>query len=465
MNEADTLYKLFFAIMIVAATQGAPTPSAQPVPQAQTPTPAQPSQPSPAAQSIFGVEFFTGFNALADQAQQLQVSWVRLNRFFWPDVEPARGERRWSAMAGLESDLIAASQRGMKVVLVVRKTPAWAQSVAGEDCSPPRREHLQAYAAFMRDAVARYSQPPYNVKYWEMGNEVDLDPSDEGNYGVWGCWGNKNDAYFGGGAYADMLKVVQPAMKSADPSAQVLLGGLLLECNAHYLTCLSNKFLEGIVRNGGGPFFDGIGFHAYDYYAHTLGTFGNPKWDSAWDTNGLALDAKLRFLQVVLQKYGVAGKYFILSETSVLCWSCPPAPPDHEATKAYFVPQLFATGMANNLKAVIWYSYNSQWEQSPLVDKDSKPLPAFTAIQVVGQKLGAATYAGVVPANEMQTDKARGYKFRVNGKEIWLMWATTLNNTLVTLPANPSAITDALGMAQPAARAFALTPKPLYIEW
>lgn len=458
MNEADTLYKLFLALVIVATTQVTPTPA----PAAQTPAPPQANF---ITKSIFGVEFFNGFSAVANQAQQLRASWVRLNRLFWPDVEPTQGERRWSALADLENDLIAASQRGIKVILVVRRTPAWARTVRGEDCSPPKRGFLPAYAAFMHDVVARYSQPPFNVKYWEMGNEVDLDPSQEGNFGVWGCWGDFNDDYFGGGYYADMLKVVQPAMKSADPEAQVLIGGLMLECNAYYLSCKENRFLEGVVRNGGGPFFDGVGYHAYDSFNYAVGAYENPNWSSSWNTNGTTLEAKLRYLQSILQQYNVAGKYFVMSEGALLCWDCPPNPPDHELTKAYYVPQLFAAGMANNVRAVIWYSYNSQWMGSALIEANGKPLPAYTAIQVLGQKLGNATYAGEVSASEMQSNKARGYKFRVNGREVWLMWALTLNNTLVTLPANPNAITDALGNGQPAARAFTLTTKPLYIEW
>ena len=41
---------------------------------------------------------------------------------------------------------------------------------------------------------------------------------------VFGCWGDNDDDYYGGGYYADMLKMVYPAVKSADPQAQVLIG-------------------------------------------------------------------------------------------------------------------------------------------------------------------------------------------------------------------------------------------------
>lgn len=412
-----------------------------------------------------GIEFFNGFAQIADEATKLNAAWIRFNNFFWSEIETTPGERKWSAMANVERDLLAAAQRGMQVILVVRRTPTWARSAGMPDCAPPTRANLPAFTRFMRDAVARYSAPPFNVKYWEMGNEVDLDPSLEGNYGVWGCWGDNNDAYYGGGYYADMLKGVYPAVKTADPAAQVLVGGLMLECPSRFDQCRENRFFEGVLRNGGGAFFDGVGFHAYDGYDHNLGQYNNPKWLSSWNETGPVTVAKLRFLQSSLQQYGVTGKYFVMSEGSLICWSCNESPPAHELTKAYYVPQLFAAGMEHNLRAVIWYSYNSQWQQTSLLDQHNKPTPAHIAMQVLGQKLGNAEFVGTLSTAEMQTTHARGYKFRVNGKAVWLMWAISQGTVLVNLPANPTAITGVLGEAQPAARAFTLSTKPIYIEW
>ena len=78
-----------------------------------------------------------------------------------------------------------------------------------------------------------------------------------------------------------MLKVAYPQIKAADPQAQVLVGGLLLDCDPRpgagcSLTAqnaIPPKFLEGILRNNGGPYFDGVSFHAYDFY-DWVGYFG-----------------------------------------------------------------------------------------------------------------------------------------------------------------------------------------------
>jgi alpha-L-arabinofuranosidase len=106
----------------------------------------------------------------------------------------------------------------------------------------------------MHDAVERYSAPPYNVKYWEIYNEPDAPKNtNEPPYGmIYGCWGISGDTYFGGEAYGEMLKVVYPYIKSANSSAQVLVGGLLLDCDPRTVCTtgpgsIPPKFLNGIL--------------------------------------------------------------------------------------------------------------------------------------------------------------------------------------------------------------------------
>ena len=126
----------------------------------------------------------------------------------------------------------------------------------------------------MHALVARYSVALYNIKYWELWNEPDIASSNFPGDNLFGCWGDPNDPYYGGGYYADMLREVYPQIKAADPQGQVLVGGLLLDCDPRLgAGCEKvknnnqpSKFLEGILRKNGVPFFDGVSFHAYDYY-------------------------------------------------------------------------------------------------------------------------------------------------------------------------------------------------------
>ncbi|MCK4827856.1 hypothetical protein KA005_69650, partial [bacterium] len=192
---------------------------------------------------------------------------VRYNALLWQKVEPNSGDRQWDAVAELESKLINAADFGLSTILIVRGTPSWAQKVPGAACGPVRQDKLADFASFLSDAVSRYSSPPFNVKFWELGNEPDVDPSLVRPNSVFGCWGDNSDPYYGGGYYAEMLKVVYPAIKAADPEAKVLIGGLLLDCDPTYppegKDCKPGKYLEGILRNGGGEYFDIVSFHGY----------------------------------------------------------------------------------------------------------------------------------------------------------------------------------------------------------
>jgi hypothetical protein len=120
--------------------------------------------------------------------------------------------------------LIEASDRGLNIILIIRSTPSWAQKRSGVSCGAVKFEKLSAFSKFVGDAVARYSNPPYNVKYWELGNEPDIDPSLVPSDNPFGCWGDDTDLYYGGGYYAEMLKQIYPVIKAADPEAHVLIG-------------------------------------------------------------------------------------------------------------------------------------------------------------------------------------------------------------------------------------------------
>ncbi|HEX9090337.1 MAG TPA: hypothetical protein VF831_02555, partial [Anaerolineales bacterium] len=162
-------------------------------------------------------------------------------------------------------------------IMLIGDTPDWALKT-GFTCGAVAQDKFPALANFAYDLVKRYSVPPFNVRYWELWNEPDA-------AGLLGCWGDPTDRdYYGGYYYGQMIKAVYPSIKLADPQAQVLVGGLLLDCNPDPnfpqpppKDCTPSKFLKGILESGAGPYFEGVSFHAYDYYSGT-GTYWNPNW-------------------------------------------------------------------------------------------------------------------------------------------------------------------------------------------
>ena len=394
-------------------------------------------------------------------------AWLRINALEWSKIEPQEGQREWTAAAPLEAALRAAAENNLPVILVVRSTPAWAQKVAGAYCGPIKPEKLGAYAVFMQDVVMRYSQPPYNVKYYELGNEPDIDPALIGGDSPFGCQGNGADPMYGGGEYAAQLQQAYPAIKAANPDAQVLIGGLLLDCDpvnppaGKY--CVPARYLEGILAGGGGDFFDGVSYHAYDYYAGPY-QYSNGNWHSSWNTNGPVVVPKTLFLRSLLKAYGYPDKLLLNTEAGLLCGRSGSEPeclaPEYELSKAYYVAELNFLSRLEGLDASIWYSLYG-WRGTAMLTQDGKPLPVLKAFQFSAQQLEGAEPVGKVTG----LPQVRGVEVQKEGKRIWLIWSADGQTYDVVLPAKPAAIYDVFGAAQPVNQQITLSSAPQYIEW
>ena len=131
-------------------------------------------------------------------AEQLGARWLRLNVVTWKAIEPVPPvggvhTYRWSELAIVEQDILAANHARLTVVLGVKEHPAWAVVDPSKPCSAVRDDRLQDFAAFIGALVARYQGPPFNVRYWELGNEPDADPTLVPADAGYGCWGDIED--------------------------------------------------------------------------------------------------------------------------------------------------------------------------------------------------------------------------------------------------------------------------------
>jgi hypothetical protein len=349
----------------------------------------------------------------------------------------------------------------------VRSTPEWARKIAGTGptCGPIAENKLAAFGNFMNALVKRYSVAPYNVKYWEMWNEED-GPILAGD-NIWGCWGDVNDTYYGGGYYAEMLKAAYPRMKAADPQAQVVLGGLLLDCDPRPGAGCANVghdpkqslFLEGVLSNGGGSAFDGISYHAYDYYQGQAGYFFNPNWTSAWNTTGPVGIAKAQYINELLDQHGISGKFLMNTESALLCSYCSNNA-RFETIKASYLAQANGSAIAGGLRANIWYSVFG-WNGSGLVDGSGNPLPAYTALQFGRSELRDASWASDITAYS----GVKGYEFNRGDRRVWMVWSVDGSTHSVSLPSKPLAARDMLGGIVTPATTMDISVYPLYLEW
>lgn len=391
-------------------------------------------------------------------------TWTRRS-LNWAEIEPIEGQRNWNT--NFEQELIRANNLGIRTILIIENTPSWALK-PGFNCGPVASDKFPLFGNFVYDTVKRYSVEPYNVQYWELWNEPDV-------AGFLGCWGDPNDKkYYGGKYYGQMLTYVYTKFKEANPLSQVLVGGLLLDCDPNNppsgRTCVESKFLQGILEAGGGPYFDGVSFHAYDYY-RSLGQYGNSNWNSSSNANGPVSIKKSEYLTDILNRYGVSSKYLLNTETALfygpnvdypLCVE--DAPPELEETKAYYVIHSYATSVAYKYRANIWYAAFGG-RCAAMFNSDLSPLPAFNAYRFAINKLEEANFIRDVT----EFSGIMGYEFQIPGRKLWVIWSKDGLDHPITLPKEPVLINKVGpdGIAVQIANTVSLTVglSPYFIEF
>ncbi len=380
---------------------------------------------------VYGAETYDFQTWKLNSANAAGVRWLRQSAFDWDLIEPVRYDNPvydWSQVD--EAGLIQASSRNLTVIGTIKFTPSWAQKIPGEYCGPIAPNSMDEFARFVSALVARYSIPPYNIRYWEFGNEVDVDPDllpDPRN--GYGCWGDESDPYYGGRYYADMLKWAYPAVKAASSSSQVLIGGLLLDCDPTHppagKTCKPAKFLEGILINGGAGSFDIVSFHSYIGF----GKFGSDSTLKIRDEDnpsfayrGGQIIGKIDFIKSVLSAYQVSKPIF-MTEVSLSCKEeevfCTTEQALFWDLQADFVVSSNLRSWGEGLIGTIWYTLEeSYWRGTGLHINTGAPKPGYYALQFMSTELKDAT----VKAKISDYPGLRGYKFELTTKNVWVLW-------------------------------------------
>lgn len=153
--------------------------------------------------------------------------------FGWDAMEPAPGRYDWSFWDDVVRTAVEKHQ--LRLIPYVCYTPQWAATDPGPDHwkSPPRDPAL--FASFVQTLVRRYR--PW-IQSWELWNEPD------------------NQAYWTGTVadFAALTRAGAAAVRRADPTATVVLGGL-----AGDLDFLDTLFREEAIA----PHVDVVNLHSY----------------------------------------------------------------------------------------------------------------------------------------------------------------------------------------------------------
>lgn len=378
---------------------------------------------------LFGVQMYLGSGHSSPYYQDLidsGATWTR-HVIEWKMVEPTNttpDQYNWDAVDGA---IGIAEEQCYPVVLTIGGNPSWA-SVNGE--GPLTKVGLDELVQFVRAVVERYDGDgiddvpgSYRVENFELYNEPDGGQSayDE-------RWGLHPDLY------AAMLKAVYPAVKAANPNAQVIFGGIAYdwftdqdaqhpENNGPFV----RSFFDGVLKNGGGAYFDKMNFHFYPLFG------GN--WTQNFPKDGPGLVEKTAAVRATLTKYGLS-KPVIITEAA---WhNSGDVPYGSDTLQVRMVIQIYAQGIVAGVPMLAWwpigdpgagYQYNSglvtNGENTTPVRK-----PAFYAYQAMAREMAGATYVGQIAKD---TSDVKAYRFQdgVHGRTVYIAWTNPTDPSIV----------------------------------
>jgi hypothetical protein len=396
----------------------------------------------------FAVEVEVGANVKPDsltlqRAKELGVGSIRLHRrLSWRKAQPEiNGPIDLTVFADFEEELRGLSGANIVPMVTVWDYPRWATAVANS-CSPIKPEHINAYAGFVSRLVNRYKNPPFNVKYWEMGNEPDVDVRAVPPDSIYGCWGNYDDQeFYGGRQYGEMLKVAGAAIRSADPEATVIMGGVIMHTPyGNPPGSLTEKFLRGVFSVGAAPFFDILPFHGHalyynrvaDYSGSSAGGWGNPDPNKDGPTRGKTAIAK-----AVMASFGVT-KTLWLNEVSMGCksdesWCMPPSESYYQAM-ADHLPRMMSRALNTGVERISWYTLaGGGWNYTDLLKPDNSPTPAFISYQNLIAQLNGTSLPSI---KVNYANGVEAYRFSRAGRVVDVVFVVEGDSKIIELPAD-----------------------------
>lgn len=402
----------------------------------------------------FGVEVEIGANVKPDspvlaRARELGVGSIRLHRrLSWRLAQPNLDDTiNFSQFAEFEAELRGLASANITPMVTIWDSPLWA-TVQPKNCSAIRQDRLSHFAAFLSAVVNRYKAPEFNVHVWEIGNEVDIDPRAVPAESFYGCWGNADDkTFYGGKQYGEAIKVAGAAIRAADPSAKIVIGGLIThQWEGSPQFSYTDQFLRGVLSVGAGPYFDAIGFHGhFTYYNQVLDYASAPYggWVNADPAKNGPIKGKISVLKSALNAYG-QNKPLWLNEVSMGCpikdfdgstlaWCNPSPQPGFYVAMADHIPRMMVRYLHAGVERFVWYSLaGAGWRFSDLLGSDNQTATlGFTAYKNLITQLNGVNLS---PTQVNYANGVEAYRFNRVGNFVEVIFATDNSSKTITIP-------------------------------
>jgi hypothetical protein len=309
-------------------------------------------------------DFFHSTKVLA-ALQQSKPAWVRVF-LGWNAVEPTQGGYNTAEIANYKA-FFGALPANTKIDVDVLGSPAWANGGSPATSTPP--VNAADYARFVNYLANAFHG---RVSAWEIWNEED------------------NAAWWSGtpAQYVALLKASYPAIKSADPNATVLIGGL---------TGNDGVYLSQLYSAGAKGSFDAVGVHT-----DTACNITSPyvvEYNPGTHTINQYFFLGFIGLHAAMVAAGDGGKPIYITElgwsaTSAECnvghWAGQKLAGVTDATQATYLAQAYhclAAPQYSYVKAAMWFELFDQGNTTDwinnfgLLNHDYTPKPAFATFQ------------------------------------------------------------------------------------
>ncbi|QGU08517.1 Cellulase (glycosyl hydrolase family 5) [Corynebacterium occultum] len=185
------------------------------------------------------------FRDMLDEQVAMGSQWIRVSAI-WKDIEYRKGSYDWS---GLDSRMAAISDAGLKPLMLIHQWPNWVEGfgVIGSGAAGD-------YADFAEQVALRYGD---QARAYEIWNEPNLER----------FWPNPSPD-----AFAELLAAAGPRLQAADPSAEVLSGGLAPATDDPGYSISGKTFMTRLYELGANEHVTGLAMHPYSYPERPTGT-------------------------------------------------------------------------------------------------------------------------------------------------------------------------------------------------
>jgi hypothetical protein len=308
---------------------------------------------------------------------------------YWSLAEPAPGVFDW---ASTDAFLISTARYGFGRLPFIWGSPSWVARAPSRRCHFPRLRcetlrlpvhsfrQRRAWSEFLRALVGRYGP---SGTFWALHPEVRRDPIRN-----WQIWNEENDHRFGeasAGGYAALLRVSAPAIRSVDPDARIVLGGLYAKPRVKP-SLPATTFLRRLYRRRGVKrLFDDAALHPY---------MPNPS----------AMATQIAALRAVMKRHGEGYKGLYVTEFG---WGSQTRAEGGDkfergpATQAAYAESswkiLFANRRRWNLRGAFWFTWRDIpaavtrcdfCDSNGLLDLNGYPKPALGSFARTVHRIG-----------------------------------------------------------------------------